>query len=63
LDVAVLNLCRDEICNPIKMKVMKIFGETFNIHGLGGVVTCGVTGIGAGLSHAPKVLYCCCQMR
>lgn len=52
--IACLNLCRDEITHPVKQKIMNIFGETFNINGLGGCLTCGVTGIGAGLSHAPK---------
>lgn len=52
--IAVLNLCRDEICNSLKRKVMNVFGDPFNIVGLGGVITCGVTGLGAGLSHAPK---------
>jgi len=52
--IAVLNLCRDEICNSLKHHVESVFGPPFNIHGLGGVLTCGVTGMGAGLSHAPK---------
>merc|ERR1719284_145061 len=53
--IAVLNLCRDEICDSLKRKVETVFGEPFNVHGLGGVLTCGVTGMGAGLNHAPKV--------
>lgn len=52
---AVLNVCRDEICNSLKRKIQLVFGEPFNIHGLGGVITCGVTGMGAGLSHCPVV--------
>ena len=51
---AVLNLCRDEICNSLKNKVEAVFGEPFNLHGLGAVLTCGTTGIGACLSHAPQ---------
>jgi hypothetical protein len=54
LFAAVLNLCRDEICNSLKHKVKPIFGDPFNVHGLGGVLTCGVTGMGAGLSHCPQ---------
>jgi hypothetical protein len=53
----VLNLCRDEICNSLKHKIQPIFGAPFNVHGLGGVLTCGVTGMGAGLSHAPQVSH------
>eukprot|EP00873_Tetraselmis_striata_P012561 jgi/Tetstr1/432825/TSEL_022176.t1 len=52
--IAVLNLCRDEICNPLKAKVQAVYGSPFNVHGLGGVLTCGVTGMGAGLSHCPR---------
>ena len=52
---AVLNLCRDEICNSLKRKIELVFGEPFNLIGLAGVLTCGVTGMGAGLSHAPRV--------
>jgi len=53
--ITVLNLCRDEVTNPLKRKVQTVFGEPFNVHGLGGVLTCGVTGMKAGLSHAPVV--------
>ncbi|KAF6264195.1 GON30 protein [Scenedesmus sp. NREL 46B-D3] len=30
-----------------------VWGGSFNVNGLGGVITCGVTGFKAGLSHAP----------
>jgi len=55
LHTAVLNLCRDEISNSLKTKVEAVFGESFNLHGLGAVLTCGTTGIGACMSHAPHV--------
>ena len=32
----------------------QVFGSSFNTNGLGGVLTCGVTGLKAGLSHAPQ---------
>lgn len=51
--IAMLNLCRDEITNSFKKKIETIFGTPFNTHGLGGVLTCGVTGMKAGLSHSP----------
>ena len=51
--LALTNVCRDESTGILKSKIDEIYGQAFNINGLGGVVTCGVTGIGAGISHAP----------
>ncbi len=48
-----VNLCRDEITVSLKVKIDQVFGSSFNTNGLGGVLTCGVTGVAAGLSHAP----------
>ena len=48
------NLCRDEVTAALKLKIEDIFGSSFNTNGLGGVLTCGVTGIKAGLSHSPQ---------
>lgn len=53
LPPAVTNLCRDEVTAILKDKIEAVFGGSFNTNGLGGVITCGVTGFGAGLSHAP----------
>ncbi len=47
------NLCRDEVTVPLKDKIEAVFGGSFNTNGLGAVLTCGVTGMGAGLSHSP----------
>lgn len=47
------NLCRDEVTQVLKDKIEAIFGSSFNTNGLGGVLTCGVTGMKAGLSHSP----------
>jgi hypothetical protein len=47
------NLCRDEVTVLLKDKIETAFGASFNTNGLGGVLTCGVTGMGAGLSHSP----------
>jgi Limiting CO2-inducible proteins B/C beta carbonyic anhydrases len=63
--VAVTNLCRDEVTVVLKDKIEAVWGGSFNVNGLGGVLTCGVTGIKAGLSHAPVCsvrgcLMCCC---
>lgn len=51
--IAMVNLCRDEITVTLKQKIDQVFGSSFNTNGLGGVLTCGVTGVAAGLSHAP----------
>ncbi|KAL4436585.1 hypothetical protein ABPG75_003724 [Micractinium tetrahymenae] len=51
--IAMLNLCRDEITHTLKHKIDSLFGSSFNTNGLGGVLTCGVSGVAAGLSHAP----------
>lgn len=53
LSTAMTNLCRDEVTAVLKEKIESVFGSSFNTNGLGGVLTCGVTGMGAGLSHSP----------
>ena len=50
---AMSNLCRDESCMVLEDKIESVFGSCFSTHGLGGVLTCGVIGIKAGLSHSP----------
>ncbi|GBF88278.1 hypothetical protein Rsub_00990 [Raphidocelis subcapitata] len=51
--IAMTNLCRDEVTTILKAEIESVFGSSFNTNGLGGVLTCGVTGMGAGLSHSP----------
>ncbi|GBF99461.1 hypothetical protein Rsub_11947, partial [Raphidocelis subcapitata] len=51
--IAMTNLCRDEVTTVLKDKIESAFGGSFNTNGLGAVLTCGVTGIKAGLSHSP----------
>ncbi|KAK9915041.1 hypothetical protein WJX75_004010 [Coccomyxa subellipsoidea] len=51
--IAMSNMCRDEITSTLKQKLDGVFGSSFNTNGLGGVLTCGVTGVKAGLSHSP----------
>jgi hypothetical protein len=53
LPAAMTNLCRDEVTAVLKDQIEAVFGSSFNTNGLGAVLTCGVTGIGAGLSHSP----------
>ena len=52
------NMCRDEVTNSLKNKIERIFGSTFTTNGLGGVLTCGTTGVKAGLSHSPVSEVC-----
>jgi hypothetical protein len=51
--IAMSNLCRDESCMILEDKIESVFGSCFSTHGLGGVLTCGVIGMSAGLSHSP----------
>ncbi|PNH04819.1 hypothetical protein TSOC_008923 [Tetrabaena socialis] len=53
--IAMSNLCRDESCLILEDKIESAFGSCFSTHGLGGVLTCGVIGMKAGLSHSPVV--------
>ncbi|EFJ44558.1 low-CO2 inducible protein [Volvox carteri f. nagariensis] len=53
--IAMSNLCRDESCLILEDKIEAAFGSCFSTHGLGGVLTCGVIGVKAGLSHSPVV--------
>ncbi|KAG2452129.1 hypothetical protein HYH02_003161 [Chlamydomonas schloesseri] len=53
--IAMSNLCRDESCLILEDKIEAAFGSCFSTHGLGGVLTCGVIGMKAGLSHSPVV--------
>jgi hypothetical protein len=51
--IAMVNLCRDEVTVTLKHRIEEVFGSSFSTNGLGGVLTCGVTGMGAGFSHSP----------
>lgn len=51
--IAVTNLCRDESTNIFKTLIDHVFGNSFNINGLGACITCGALGFKAGFSHAP----------
>jgi hypothetical protein len=51
--IAFTNACRDEITKTLRDKIDQVFGEAFAINGLGGVITAGTVGFGAGIAHAP----------
>jgi len=53
--INLVSTCRDEICRPFTEKLDSIWGQSFNIASLGGMVFCGKTGFGAGMAHAPIV--------
>ena len=46
-------MCRDEITRPFVDAADQLWGNSFSIASLAGMVMCGKTGFAAGLSHAP----------
>lgn len=53
--IALVDACRDEITRGLVANIDKIYGESFNISGLGGYVNCGKTGFMAGMAHSPTL--------
>ncbi|GAB4814589.1 hypothetical protein N2152v2_001635 [Parachlorella kessleri] len=51
--IGMVNLCRDEITHAFKHKIDQVFGSSFTVNGLGALLSCGLVGMGAGLSHSP----------
>ncbi|CAG9467872.1 unnamed protein product [Pedinophyceae sp. YPF-701] len=52
--IALTNICRDESTVLLRNRIENVYGASFSTQSLGAIPTCGVTGMGAGLSHAPK---------
>eukprot|EP00850_Spirogloea_muscicola_P019077 SM000183S03971 [mRNA] locus=s183:19529:21445:- [translate_table: standard] len=52
--IALVATCRDEITHHFYRKIDEIYGESFDMSALAGLVTCGPTGLKAGMSHAPN---------
>jgi len=52
--LALCCLCRDELCQPLYSRMGILYGKQFNCAGLAGFLFLGITGIMAGLAHAPK---------
>eukprot|EP00271_Cylindrocystis_brebissonii_P021611 TRINITY_DN782_c0_g2_i1.p1 TRINITY_DN782_c0_g2~~TRINITY_DN782_c0_g2_i1.p1 ORF type:complete len:275 (+),score=58.51 TRINITY_DN782_c0_g2_i1:222-1046(+) len=52
--IALVNTCRDEICRPLAATIDQQFGLSFNLSGLGGIITSGKTGLLAAMSHSPQ---------
>lgn len=51
--IAMTIMCRDEACTQLQSKIDSVFGDSFHTNSLGGVVTCGTTGLRAFMSHSP----------
>eukprot|EP00850_Spirogloea_muscicola_P020998 SM000233S07969 [mRNA] locus=s233:28937:30911:- [translate_table: standard] len=51
--IALIATCRDEITHHFYRKIDEIYGESFDMSALAGLVTCGPIGLKAGMSHAP----------
>lgn len=49
-----ISQCRDEITRPFVDAADQLWGHSFSIASLAGMVMCGKTGFAAGLSHAPQ---------
>jgi hypothetical protein len=52
--LAMVGACRDELSVSLSNEVERVWGAPFILTGLGGYITAGTTGFGAGHAHAPK---------
>jgi hypothetical protein len=48
-------VCRDEITQPLVIKIRDAWGEAFNLSSLGGMFFAGKTALSAGIHHAPNL--------
>mmetsp|Transcript_5948 Transcript_5948/g.11369 ORF Transcript_5948/g.11369 Transcript_5948/m.11369 type:complete len:559 (+) Transcript_5948:814-2490(+) len=53
--LALVSMCRDELTRPFVEATDTLWGMSFSIASLAGMVFCGQTGFMAGLSHAPTL--------
>lgn len=53
--LAAHSICRDEILAPIRAIIRNIWGESFMLGGLAGMLSAGKTGIHAFSQHAPNI--------
>lgn len=51
--IALISACRDESMKSFTTALDLLWGETFNISSLAGILTCGKTGFGAAMHHSP----------
>ena len=63
--LAMVGVCRDELCVSLPGNVERVWGAPFVLTGLGGYLTAGNVGFGAGHHHAPdrkRAAYVYCVM-
>ncbi|PIE19669.1 MAG: hypothetical protein CSA65_01410 [Proteobacteria bacterium] len=48
-----VSFCRDEVCRPLVRKILRTWGETFEMSALAGMLFAGQTGFAAAHTHAP----------
>jgi hypothetical protein len=53
--IACLAICRDEICQSMASNVERVWGPTFNLAGLAGMIFAGNTGFAAAEAHSPNL--------
>jgi len=53
--IQMISLCRDEITRDLVEELDSLWGQSFNISSLAGMIFCGCTSFRAAMSHAPEV--------
>jgi hypothetical protein len=51
--INLVSTCRDEICRPFSQELDRLWGPSFSISSLGGMVFCGRSGFKAAMAHSP----------
>jgi hypothetical protein len=51
--IAIVGVCRDELCTPLPLQIREAWGEAFNMSSLAGMIFGGVTAFGAAHAHSP----------
>jgi hypothetical protein len=52
--IAAICVCRDEISQPLRGIIRRVWGEAFNLSSLGGMFFAGKTALRAAMHHSPK---------
>ena len=51
--INLVSTCRDEICRPFAQELDRLWGPSFSISSLAGMVFCGRSGFKAAMAHSP----------
>ena len=51
--INLISTCRDEICRPFTQELDRLWGPSFSISSLGGMVFCWRSGFKAAMAHSP----------